>query len=166
MIFGLSGTRPVAVLAAALVLALAALVVLRSRAEGAMQSFDTATLAIVGASGTHTFKVEIARSEAQKEQGLMFRSRLAADAGMLFVNTPPRPMAMWMKNTLIPLDMLFVGPDGRITNVARRAVPHSLQPIYSSGPCRAVIELNGGTADRLDIQPGDRIESAALGAAE
>ena len=94
----------------------------------------------------------------------MWRRSLAQNHGMLFVFDQPDRVCMWMKNTLIPLDMVFVGPDGRITNVARRAVPHSLQPIYSSGPCLAVIELNGGTIDRLGIAPGDKVESAALGA--
>ncbi len=166
MLFGLTGARPAVVLALACALAVAAIFALRGRAQGATQDFDKGMLAIIGPAGTHKFKIEIARTEAQKAQGLMYRTRLAADAGMLFVNVPPQPMAMWMKNTLIPLDMVFVGPDGRITNVARRAVPYSLQPIYSSGPCLAVIELNGGTIDRLGIAPGDKVESAALGAGD
>ena len=166
MIFNLPTTRLSLVLALALVLAAAGVFVARSRAQSAVQTFATGTLTIASASGTHEFKIEIARSEAQKEQGLMFRAKLAPDAGMIFVYTQPEPVSMWMKNTLIPLDMLFVGGDGRIINVARRAVPHSLRPIYSTGPALAVIELNGGTADRLGIKPGDKVISPALGAVE
>ncbi len=166
MFLGITGYRSALLVLAALALALGAFALARGRAAGMGETFGTGTLTIVGTSGTHRFKVEIARTEAQKEQGLMFRTRLAPDAGMLFVNAPPQPMAMWMKNTLIPLDMLFVGPDGKITNVASRAVPQSLRPIYSSGPALAVIELNGGAADRLGIVPGDRVESAALGAGD
>jgi uncharacterized protein len=164
MIFGLSGSRISLALAVAGAMAPAGVVARRGREKSRLQNFDTGTLTIASATGTHEFKIEIARSEAQKEQGLMFRPRLAADAGMLFVYARPEPVAMWMKNTLIPLDMLFVGADGRIMNVAQRAVPHSLQPIYSAGPALAVVELNGGTADRLGIKPGDRVSSAALGA--
>src|SRR3546814_13522615 len=86
----------------------------------------------------------------------MYRDHLAADAGMLFVYSQPRRVSMWMKNTLIPLDMLFIAPDGRIESIVKRAVPHSLATISSRGKVRAVLELNGGTVDRLGIRPGDR----------
>src|SRR3546814_14529348 len=76
---------------------------------------------------------------------------------MLFVYSQPRRVSMWMKNTLIPLDMLFIAPDGRIESIVKRAVPHSLATISSRGKVRAVLELNGGTVDRLGIRPGDRV---------
>ncbi len=76
---------------------------------------------------------------------------------MLFLYDPPQPVAMWMMNTLIPLDMLFIGADGRIINIRERAVPGSTATIESAGPARAVLELNGGTAARLKLKPGDRV---------
>ena len=87
----------------------------------------------------------------------MFRRSLAADAGMIFDYGVPSLAAMWMKNTLIPLDMLFVDQHGRIINIHERAVPGALEPIAAAAPARAVIELNGGTAARLGIKPGDRV---------
>ena len=87
----------------------------------------------------------------------MFRHSLAADAGMIFDYGVPSMGAMWMKNTLIPLDMLFVDQQGRVINIHERAVPGSLEPIAAAAPARAVIELNGGTAARLGIKPGDRV---------
>src|SRR5204863_508166 len=83
---------------------------------------------------------------------LMFRQSLAPDAGMLFDYRTPSMGAMWMKNTLIPLDMLFVDQQGRIINIHERAVPGSLDPISATAPARAVIELNGGTAAHLGIK--------------
>lgn len=122
-----------------------------------LQKFPTSELTIVGASGRHRFKVEVAQTPAQMEQGLMFRTSLAPDAGMLFVYDPPTVATMWMRNTLIPLDMLFVDAQGRIVNIRERAVPQSLDVISAAAPVRAVIELNGGTAARLAIEPGDRV---------
>jgi uncharacterized membrane protein (UPF0127 family) len=126
-------------------------------ASAQLATFPTAELTIVGASGPHKFTVELATTPAQMEQGLMFRQRLAADAGMLFDYRAPAMASMWMKNTLIPLDMLFVDERGRIINIHERAVPGSLDPIAAAAPARAVIELNGGTAARLGIRPGDRV---------
>jgi uncharacterized membrane protein (UPF0127 family) len=122
-----------------------------------LQTFPKAELTVVSASGPHKFAVEVATTPGQMEQGLMFRRSLAPDAGMIFDYGAPSMGAMWMKNTLIPLDMLFVDPRGRIINIHERAVPGSLDPISAAGPARAVIELNGGTAARLGIKPGDRI---------
>jgi uncharacterized membrane protein (UPF0127 family) len=126
-------------------------------AAAQIQTFTTAELTIVSASGPHKFIVELATTPAQQAQGLMFRHRLAPDAGMLFDFGEPQQTAFWMKNTLIPLDMLFVAQNGRITGIHARAVPETTDPIPSPGPVRAVIELNGGTADRLGIKPGDRV---------
>jgi hypothetical protein len=97
------------------------------------------------------------------EQGLMFRRSLASDAGMLFDFKQPTVATMWMRNTLIPLDMLFVDQRGLIVNIAQRAVPESDQTIAAAAPVRAVIELNGGTTERLGIKPGDRVLYAIFG---
>jgi uncharacterized protein len=121
------------------------------------QSNAAAVLIIVSASGPHSFNVELAETPAQMEQGLMFRRELAPDAGMLFDFKQPTMATMWMRNTLIPLDMLFVDAQGRIVNIHERAVPQSDAIIAAAAPARAVIELNGGTAARLDIKPGDRV---------
>ena len=122
-----------------------------------LTEFPTAPLTIQTASGPHPFTVELATSPAQMMQGLMFRRSLAPDAGMLFDYQAPSMASMWMKNTLIPLDMLFVDATGHIVNIHERAVPGSLDPIAAAAPVRAVIELNGGTAARLGIRPGDRV---------
>ena len=116
-------------------------------------------LAIVTSKGRHVFKVELAADDASRTRGLMHRRSLAPDAGMLFDYGREVPgVAMWMRNTLIPLDMLFIKADGRILNIHERAIPHDLTSISAKGPVRAVLELNGGTVSRLGVRPGDRIE--------
>lgn len=121
-------------------------------------TFPTAKLDIVGQGGQrHSFAVEVASTREQLSRGLMFRKAMAADAGMLFDFGRIQPVSMWMKNTLIPLDMLFVAADGKIAGIAERTVPGSLATIDSPGPIRAVIEFNGGTASRLGLKPGDRV---------
>jgi uncharacterized protein len=128
-------------------------------ARGGAQSADyaTATLTILSTSGPHRFTIELAETPAEMEQGLMFRRELAPDAGMLFDFKTPTVATMWMRNTLIPLDMLFVAGDGHIVNIHERAVPQSDAIIAAAAPVRAVIELNGGTAARLGIKPGDKV---------
>ena len=140
-----------------LLLALAVMLLAALPAAAQLVQFPTAPLTIVTASGPQRFTVEVATSPAQMEQGLMFRRSLAPDAGMIFDFTAPAAAAMWMKNTLIPLDMLFVDAQGRIIGIHERAVPESLDTIASPAPARAVIELNGGTAARLGIRAGDKV---------
>ena len=124
----------------------------------------TSPLVIVTAKGPQRFSVELASTDQEKAQGLMFRRTLAADAGMIFDMGPGENVAtFWMKNTLIPLDMLFIRANGRIQNIAQRAVPESLATISSDGPVRAVLELNGGTVARLGIRPGDIVRNQLLG---
>ena len=121
-------------------------------------AFEPSTLTIKTAAGErHRFAVELALTTPEHAQGLMFREQLADDAGMLFVYESERPVAMWMKNTLIPLDMLFIARDGTITSIAARTTPQSLEVIPSGQPVKAVLELNGGTSERLGIQPGDQV---------
>ncbi len=115
-------------------------------------------LTIVTAAGvSHEFDVELALTPGEQAQGLMFRRKLARDAGMLFLYKNDRPRGMWMKNTVIPLDMIFIEADGRILKVVERTVPQSLETIESGGPARAVLEINGGTASRLEISVGDKV---------
>lgn len=124
----------------------------------------TEPLSILAADGReHLFEVEVARTPEQKARGLMFRESLAPDAGMLFLSRRPRRQTMWMKNTLIPLDMLFVAADGRIVRIHERATPMSLESISSRGRVLAVLELRGGTAARLGLRPGDRVRHPAFG---
>ena len=122
-----------------------------------LQQFPTAELTIETAGGPHKFAIELATTPAQMEQGLMFRQSLAPDSGMLFDFRTPSMASMWMKNTWIPLDMLFIDARGHIVNIRERAVPGSLEPISAAAPVRVVVELNGGTAARLGIRPGDRV---------
>ena len=128
----------------------------------ALVTFERSDLVVETAGGPVRFSVEVARTNEQRMQGLMFRDRLAADAGMLFVYEHERDIDMWMRNTVIPLDMLFIGRDGRITRIVQRTIPLSSATIGSDGPARAVLELNGGTAAQLGIKPGDRVRSREL----
>jgi uncharacterized membrane protein (UPF0127 family) len=107
--------------------------------------------------------LEVADTEPVRERGLMFREHLAPNEGMVFVFPEPGYYPFWMKNTLIPLDMIFIGADGRIVNIAERAVPLSTAPIYSSDVAMAVLEVNGGTAARLGIKAGDTVVYGAFG---
>ena len=129
----------------------------QAQAPSGLVTFPTSSLAIQTSDGkSHSFKIELASSPDERAQGLMFRRSLAADAGMLFDFGRSEPVAMWMKNTLIPLDMLFIDIDGTVVNIAQRTVPGSLTPIPSAKPVRFVLELPGGSASRLAIKPGDK----------
>jgi uncharacterized membrane protein (UPF0127 family) len=145
--------RSILLLGLGLVLA----IIVSGSALAQLQRFPTGELTIVTANGRHKFAVELATTPAQMEQGLMFRQSLAPNAGMLFDFKTPSMASMWMRNTLIPLDMLFVDAQGRIVNIHERTVPGSLEPRSATAPVRAVLELNGGTAARLGIKPGDRV---------
>ncbi|WP_176591707.1 DUF192 domain-containing protein [Sphingobium sp. EM0848] len=114
-------------------------------------------LVIRTARGDHRFTVEVARTEQEQEQGLMFRKSLDADSGMLFPMSPPRTASFWMKNTLIPLDMLFIHTDGSIAFLKANAQPYSREPVSAGIPVAAVLELRGGRAAELGIREGDRI---------
>ena len=103
------------------------------------------------------FNVEMALTPEQQMVGLMFRTALADNEGMIFDWGAPRESAMWMRNTLIPLDMVFIAADGRIHRVAERTVPLSLATVESRGPVRATLELAGGAAERLNLRVGDRV---------
>ncbi len=149
-------SRPFVTLAALLVFGLP------SAAPPAMAQ-DVSELWIETASGArYRFEVEMAITPEEQAQGLMHREEMAADAGMLFVFEPVRPVSFWMKNTLISLDMLFVGADGRIVNIGARTEPLSTASVPSDGPVRAVLEINGGLSAMLGIRPGDKIVHSAF----
>lgn len=103
---------------------------------------------------THRFRVEVAASDQEQERGLMFRTEMGADEGMIFPNQPAKMRSFWMRNTVIPLDMIFVGPDHRVVNIIANAEPYSLESRASVAPVIAVLELNGGRAAQLGITPG------------
>ena len=115
------------------------------------------TLDIRSGAKTHRFVVEVARSFAEQETGLMNRPTLSPDRGMIFPYDPPQPVAFWMKNTLIPLDMIFIRADGTIARIAT-AVPLSLEPVPAAEPIAAVLEIGGGRAAELGISEGDLVD--------
>lgn len=114
-------------------------------------------LAIETASGAHHFTVEVMRSRDELERGLMFRRQMAPEKGMLFDFGTTQPVSMWMKNTYLPLDMVFIAADGRVVSVKQNAEPLSEAIIPSGGDVLGVLELNAGTAARIGVQPGDRV---------
>ena len=115
-------------------------------------------LSITASGAVHRFQVEVVRSDAEQEKGLMFRTKMGADEGMIFPMHPPRSAAFWMRNTVIPLDIIFIGSDHRILNIAANAVPYDETPLPSRGAAAGVLELNGGRASQLGIGPGDRVD--------
>ena len=119
---------------------------------------ETLSLVITTADGkAHRYRVELARTEAQQAHGMMFRTEVPSGTGMLFPMEPPRPASFWMENTLVSLDLLFLGADGRIRNIAANAVPKSQALLNSVGPVVAVLELAGGEAARINARPGDSV---------
>jgi uncharacterized protein len=111
----------------------------------------------------HDFNVEMAIASDQQTTGLMFRPNVPADGGMLFDWGTPRPSQMWMRNTIASLDMVFINADGSIRSIAENTVPQSLAVIDSRGPVRATLELAAGTAARLNIRVGDKVEQRIFG---
>ncbi len=120
----------------------------------------TEPLGIVSKNGRHAFDVEVMRTDADRARGLMYRRTMAADHGMLFDFERVLPVTMWMKNTYLPLDMVFIRADGTIARVAADTEPLSTAIISSGEPVLGVLELNAGTAAKLGIRPGDRVEHA------
>ena len=114
-------------------------------------------LEIVTKSGVQVFSVEMATTSEEKETGLMYRKELADGKGMLFDFSPEQQVSMWMKNTYIPLDMIFIRADGRILRIAENTEPQSTKIISSGGLARGVLEVIAGTAQKYGIQPGDRV---------
>lgn len=117
-------------------------------------------LTIECAKGEKVFSVEVVRQEKDRNRGLMFRHSLAADQGMLFDYDPPQNISFWMKNTYIPLDIIFVDAQGRILNIAENTTPFSLEHLPSAGQARGVLEINGGLSKKFGIKAGDKVHHA------
>jgi uncharacterized membrane protein (UPF0127 family) len=115
-------------------------------------------LTVTSGGRTHKFTVEVAATSEEQATGLMNRASLAPDRGMIFPFAEESQASFWMKNTLIPLDMIFVRADGSIANIEANTVPLSLQPVHSDGPVAAVLELAGGRSAELGIKPGDKVK--------
>ena len=129
-------------------------------AESLLKTPRTEKLVVASAGGArHVFHVELALDAPTRALGLMHRTELPADGGMLFIFPEDMDLRFWMKDTLIPLDILFIRADGYIHHIHPNAVPKDLTPIPSWGLVRAALELNGGTAEKLGIRPGDTVYS-------
>jgi uncharacterized membrane protein (UPF0127 family) len=123
------------------------------------QAAGQGTLEIVSKTGVHAFAVELATNDDERSRGLMFRKELPEGRGMLFDFEHEAPVAFWMHNTYIPLDMIFIRGDGSILRIAENTEPLSDRLIPSGGPVRAVLEVIGGTVRKFGIAPGDRVSS-------
>jgi uncharacterized membrane protein (UPF0127 family) len=122
-----------------------------------LNAFPKSQLEIRSGAQKHVFEIWLAKTPEQQEQGLMFVRDLPANRGMLFIAEQPRVFRMWMKNTYIPLDMVFIGTDGRIAKIVERTTPHSLATISSDVPVAGILELKGGEAQRRALHAGDRV---------
>jgi hypothetical protein len=126
--------------------------------QRSMAGLEQVPLTVTTAAGkAHRFTVEVARTPEEQAQGLMNRQSVAPDAGMIFPMEPPRAASFWMKNTLVPLDIIFVRADGTIARIEENTVPLSLEPVLSTEPVAAVLELAGGRSAELGIKAGDRV---------
>ncbi len=126
--------------------------------QGALQRFE-----IASGAQKHVFQVEVMRTAEEKARGLMFRQFMPEDRGMLFDFEQEQPVSMWMRNTFIPLDMLFIKADGVVHHIHARAQPLDETPIPSNGNVRYVLEINGGIAAKLGLKPGDRVSHGLSG---
>lgn len=136
---------------------LAMLALLNGPFAGPLQAAELQPLEIITQSGVQPFTVEVMRTDEERARGLMFRKDLPEGRGMLFDFHPEQNVTMWMKNTLIPLDMIFIKADGRILRIAENTQVESEKIIASGGPVRGVLEVIAGTAKKLGIKPGDRV---------
>jgi uncharacterized membrane protein (UPF0127 family) len=130
---------------------------LRSPAAEPNRGLAIVPVTLETAKGPKTYRVEIARTAAEQATGMMYRTEVPAGTGMLFPMAPSRPAAFWMRNTWVPLDIIFIGADSRVRNIEANAVPLSEALRASNGPVAAVLELAGGEAARIGLMPGDRV---------
>ena len=144
-------------------LAVALLVALATVTAAAAGQVSDSRLEIVTASGPHPFNVEVMRSEPELEKGLMFRRHMDADKGMLFDFGEPQQVSMWMKNTYLPLDMVFIAKTGVVLSIKENAEPMSEHIIASGGLVTGVLELNAGTAKRIGVKIGDQVRHPMFG---
>ncbi|RXF72069.1 DUF192 domain-containing protein [Hansschlegelia zhihuaiae] len=150
-------TPPLRYAAAAFVLAI-------SVAASAFAAAMLEKLTFETADGPRVFQIEVALTPEQRQTGLMYRRTLPEDHGMLFDFGSPQEITMWMQNTYVSLDMVFVSEDGRVTRIAERTEPLSTRIISSGAPARYVVEVLGGTAKRIGLKPGDRVVHPRVGA--
>jgi uncharacterized membrane protein (UPF0127 family) len=148
----------VVAVARALAFAVLMMAAVGARAESALE-----TLVIQSGGKSHSFQVEVMRTDAERAKGLMFRRYMPADRGMLFDFKTPGPAAMWMKDTYLPLDMVFIRANGTIARVEENTEPMSTRTIPSGEAVVGVLELNAGTAARLDIKAGDKVTHPLFG---
>jgi uncharacterized membrane protein (UPF0127 family) len=134
-----------------------------ARGQEAELTYPRSSLVIAAGGRDLKFEVELALDDAHRSHGLMFRKKLGPYEGMLFDFFQEMPVSFWMKNTLIPLDMLFIAADGTIKHIHANAVPMTTDAIPSQYPVRAVLEINGGSAALLGIKPGDKVKHAIFG---
>ena len=125
---------------------------------------DEGKLVLHSSTGDHSFNVEVVDTPESRAKGLMFVQELADDAGMLFDFKEERPVSFWMRNTFIPLDMIFVGADGVVKNIHVNARPHDVTGIPSEGPVQFVLEIPGGRSVEIGLKPGDTMEHDRVGA--
>ncbi|MBT3359962.1 MAG: DUF192 domain-containing protein [Rhodospirillales bacterium] len=125
--------------------------------EAAPIFFETSEITVITVHGRFNFAVEVAKTDAQRSQGLQYRTEMAGDAGMLFDFGRVQAVAMWMKNTFIPLDMVFISHDGHVVGIAENTTPESLEIIQSGKPVLGVLEVRAGTAARLGITKGSLV---------
>ena len=140
-----------------------AIAALAARAQEAEVQFKRSSLIVSAGGRDIKFEVELATNDAERSRGLMYRKQLGAYDGMLFDFYQEMPVSFWMKNTLIPLDMVFIAADGTVKHVHANAVPLSTDAVPSRFPVRAVLEINGGSAALLGIKPGDKVKHPIFG---
>ena len=125
---------------------------------------DEGKLVLHSSTGDYSFNVEVVDTNESRAQGLMYRTELADDAGMLFDFKQERPVSFWMRNTFIPLDMIFVGADGVVRNIHVNAIPHDVTGIPSEGPVQFVLEIPGGRSVEIGLKPGDTMDHPRVAA--
>jgi uncharacterized membrane protein (UPF0127 family) len=136
-----------------------------AQSEPSKATADEGRLELVTTSGVHVFDVEVAATPEKQALGLMFRTSLPDSKGMLFQHGTPHELTMWMRNTYIPLDMVFIRADGTVHRIEARTEPLSERIIASEGPVTAVLEIAGGAAERLGLKPGDKVRHPSFGTA-
>lgn len=120
-------------------------------------AFGSGTLTLKTDSGPHSFNIEIANTNGERALGLMYRRELPADAGMLFLYDPPQPITMWMRNTILSLDMIFIGANGKVHRIESHTEPFSTDMISSDGAVQGVLEVNAGIAAKIGLKTGDEV---------
>jgi uncharacterized membrane protein (UPF0127 family) len=118
---------------------------------------STGTIVLKTETGDHNYDIEVATTDQERAIGLMYRRSLPENSGMLFLYDRPQPAAMWMKNTFIPLDIIFIAPDGTVLRIETHTEPFSTRSIYSAGDIVGVLELNAGQADKIGLKRGDKV---------